>query len=289
MKRMIFICILIISLILISGCVSQTANPSSVTGPQPPAPGDPMVQSGRSSIALAFKTDEISTTSPEARDLFLNGLTSSTQYARYNDSLAFFDAALAIDRNFSEAWVAKGVALHNLGRYDEAINNYDRALALDPDDAGIWQVKAMTLRDWGKPNEAAACNQRAAALDPLGYPDHTGVGITTVQTPSCRGYLPPVPAGGDVWLGESCLNVSAGVSSGQVISWYNNGRNAGNAPPDASRIVYDSQNFSVNPDEFLGFEGNWYLGTTDTIAFVVRIPVLDTNSTSADSSVTPSP
>ena len=84
-------------------------------------------------MAIAFKIDEISTSSPEAKDMFIKGLTYSTQYAQYNESLSYFDAALVIDPGFIEAWVAKGVALHNLKRYDEAIKNYDKALAINPD------------------------------------------------------------------------------------------------------------------------------------------------------------
>lgn len=166
MRRMIFLSIRFVFLTLVAGCTSQTPNPPLINGPQPPAPGDPSIHSGGSALAVAFKTDEISTTSPEAKDLFNKGLTYSTQYARYNESLAFFDAALAIDRNFSEAWIAKGVALHNMKRYDEAIKNYDRALEINPRDAGTWSVKAITLRDWGKPEEAAECNRQAAELDP---------------------------------------------------------------------------------------------------------------------------
>ncbi|MDO8872693.1 MAG: DUF3821 domain-containing protein [Methanoregula sp.] len=268
MRQMIFLSILFVSLILIAGCVSQTTNPL------PPAPGDPSVHSGGSALAIAFKTDEISTTSPEAKELFLEGLTYSTQYARYNESLAFFDAALAIDRNFSEAWIAKGVALHNMKRYEEAINNYDRALAINYGDAGTWSVKCITLRDSGKTAEAAECNQRAGEYD-AGYRNNPGAAITPVRTESCDGYLPPVQPGGDVWIGESCLNVSTGVASGQVISWYKNGH-PGNATPDASRIVRDAQNFFADPGEFLGYEGTWYVGTMDKVAFVVRVPILNT-------------
>ncbi|WP_321507091.1 tetratricopeptide repeat protein [uncultured Methanoregula sp.] len=166
MRRMIFFTIVFVSLCVIAGCVSPTANLPPMTGPSPPNPGDPSVQYGGSAIAVAFKTDEISTTSPEAKEQFIKGLKYSTQYARYNDSLAFFDAALAIDQNFSEAWIAKGVALHNMKRYDEAIKNYDKALEINPDDAGAWSVKSMTLRDWGKPQEAAESSRRAAELDP---------------------------------------------------------------------------------------------------------------------------
>ena len=179
MRRVIFIGIIIVSLILVAGCVSQTTNPPQMNGPF----GDPSVHSGGSALAISFKADEISTISPEAKEQFIKGLTYSTQYARYNDSLAFFDAAISIDRNFSEAWIAKGVALHNMKRYDEAIKNYDKALLINPDDAGAWSVKAITLRDSGKPAEAAESSRRAAELDP-GYQNPPGVPVTQVRTQS---------------------------------------------------------------------------------------------------------
>jgi hypothetical protein len=67
------------------------------------------------------------------------------------------------------------------------------------------------------------------------------------------------------------------VSSGQVISWYKNGH-PGNATPDAKRIVRNALNFFADPGEFLGYEGTWYVGTTDKVAFVVRVPILDTQN-----------
>ena len=137
-----------------------------MSGPSPEVPEGSQVVYGGRSIALSFNKDELSTSSPEAKELFIKGLTYSTQYARYNESLGYFDAALAIDRNFTEAWVAKGVALHNMHRYDEAIEHYDKALALSPGDAGIWSLKGMTLYDEGKFEQAAECERRAAELDP---------------------------------------------------------------------------------------------------------------------------
>jgi len=163
---MFFVSILFVSLVLAGGCISQTVNPLPMTGPPLGTPGGHPEQYGGSALAIAFKSDEISTTSPKARELFLKGLTYSTQYARYNESLEYFDAALAIDQNFTEAWVAKGVALHNMKRYDEAIKNYDKALAINPNDTGTWSVKAIALRDWGKPEEAAECNRRASEINP---------------------------------------------------------------------------------------------------------------------------
>ncbi len=134
--------------------------------PPPSFSGESRVQYGGTSVAVAFERNGISSSSPEAKEQFLQGLTLLTQYGRYNESLLYFDAALALDQNFTEAWVAKGVAFHNLKRYDEAIRSYNRALALSPGDAGTWHLEGVTYADAGKPERAAECNRRAAELDP---------------------------------------------------------------------------------------------------------------------------
>lgn len=149
------------------GCISTTISPPPLSGPPPVIPGGPVTDYGGSAIAISFKNDEISTSSPEAKELFTRGLANLTQYGQYNESLHYFDAALAIDPDFTEAWIAKGVALHNLKRYDAAIACYNKSLEiLDPPDAGTWHLKGMAFRDWGKYEEAAECNRRAAELDP---------------------------------------------------------------------------------------------------------------------------
>jgi tetratricopeptide (TPR) repeat protein len=104
--------------------------------------------------ALTVSTDGISTSSPESRELFIKGLTTSTQYARYNESLEYFDRALMLDQNFTEAWYAKGVALHNMMRYDEAIHCYNRALAIDPGNAVVVSLKKAAEVDWDRQNES---------------------------------------------------------------------------------------------------------------------------------------
>jgi len=149
------------------GCISTTISPPPRPGPPPAIPGGSVTDYGGSAIAISFKNDEISTSSPEAKELFTRGLTNLTQYGQYNESLHYFDAAIAIDPDFTEAWIAKGVALHNLKRYDSAIISYDQSLELSgPPDAGTWHLKGMAFRDWGKNEEAAECNRRAAELDP---------------------------------------------------------------------------------------------------------------------------
>jgi tetratricopeptide (TPR) repeat protein len=163
---MVFFSILLTAACFTGGCISP-AEQSITAIKQPSALSNgPQVNFGGTALAIAFREDEISTTSPVAKERFLTGLTYLTRYAQYNESLVYFDAVLAIDQNFSEAWVAKAVALHNMKRFDEAITCYDRALALAPGDAAVWHLKGTTLHDYGKLEESEECYRRAAERDP---------------------------------------------------------------------------------------------------------------------------
>lgn len=272
MQRAIVFCIFIVMLASVTGCIAGTG-PATPSSPREITP-DGSYHFGGGSIAISVNGDELSTHSAEAKELFIKGLTLSTQYAQYNESLEYFNRALALDPRFTEVWVSQGVAFYNLKRFDEANECYDRALAIDPSNEMVRTLKAMSLKDKGRLAKLVDCNpvaDRACA----GYLDNPGAAIDPACTHSCIGYGYVVPAGGDVYLGESCLDVSAAVSSGQVISWYSDGRRPGNGTPDATRIVNDAGIFFVNPDDFLGHEGPWYIGTTDSVAFVVKMPVLD--------------
>ena len=120
MRLVVFTSILLLFTCVTGGCISHTTSPPPIPGPPPGYTGETGANYSGTSIAIAFKGDEISTRSPEAKELFLKGLTNLTQYGQYNESLHFFDAALLIDPDFTEALMAKGVAFHNMRRYDEA-------------------------------------------------------------------------------------------------------------------------------------------------------------------------
>lgn len=166
MRRLFLFSILVIIFSLAGGCISPTENTAPDTNQLPSISSTSAINFSGSSLAIAFKSDEISTTSPAAKERFLTGLTCLTQYGQYNESQQYFDEALMIVPGFSEAWLAKAVAFHNLHRYDDATLCYDRALALTPRDAAIWHLKGVTLRDNGKAEESAECYRRAAELDP---------------------------------------------------------------------------------------------------------------------------
>jgi tetratricopeptide (TPR) repeat protein len=173
MKRVPFFCVLLVVMAITSGCIAGTGNPAVSPGrPDSPAPGTAMT-SGGGVIAISVNADAISTSSPEAKVLFIQGITASTQYARYNESLANFDQALSIDPGFTAAWYAKGVALHNMNRYDEAVMCYDRALVLDPQNSAVWSLKGKALDGSGRHTEAAGCYKKATGLDSRYSPSQT--------------------------------------------------------------------------------------------------------------------
>jgi tetratricopeptide (TPR) repeat protein len=153
------ISICLVLVLLTSGCTGVTGDQTIPPPPPGTGPDSAYAWSGRS-IALAVSTDGISTSSPEAREWFFKGLTASTQYARYNESLDYFDQALRIDPDFTEAWYAKGVALHNMMRYDEAIQCYNRALVIDPGNATVMSLKKAAQGDRDRRNESIQATEK---------------------------------------------------------------------------------------------------------------------------------
>jgi tetratricopeptide (TPR) repeat protein len=62
-----------------------------------------------------------------------------------NESITYFDKALAMDPNDVESLNGKGVALANLGKYCEAIKYFDKALTIKPSYATALDNKQKTL------------------------------------------------------------------------------------------------------------------------------------------------
>src|SRR5579872_1620502 len=85
---------------------------------------------------------------------------------RYEEAVAAYGRALALDENLAWVWYKKADVLQRLKRYEEALAAYDRALALDPNDAGAWNDKGVTLMLSKRYDEALETLDRALALDP---------------------------------------------------------------------------------------------------------------------------
>lgn len=91
-----------------------------------------------------------------------------------------------------------------------------------------------------------------------------------------------IPAGGEVFLGEQGLDITAGVGANNEIAWFPSTAQLNAATPEKIIDVSTTKtNFYINPTEFASRTGNWYswapgltVGTT-TLAFRVTEPRLD--------------
>ncbi|HEX9413121.1 MAG TPA: tetratricopeptide repeat protein, partial [Ktedonobacterales bacterium] len=56
----------------------------------------------------------------------------------FEEALAAYDHAIAIQPDYASAWRNKGSLFRSQRRYDEALAAYDRALQIEPDYAYAW-------------------------------------------------------------------------------------------------------------------------------------------------------
>jgi tetratricopeptide (TPR) repeat protein len=66
----------------------------------------------------------------------------------------------------AEEWYQRGETHHTMGRYEEAVAAYDRAVAIDPGYAGAWRNRGLTLSLLKKVNESEESFSRALCLAP---------------------------------------------------------------------------------------------------------------------------
>lgn len=95
---------------------------------------------------------------------------------RHTQALASLDAALRLEPRNSSVLMARGVALQALGRYIEGEADLDAALALQPLSAFGLQLRGELRRKLGKHNEAIADYNQALAIAPRYVPALAGRG-----------------------------------------------------------------------------------------------------------------
>jgi tetratricopeptide (TPR) repeat protein len=81
----------------------------------------------------------------------------------YEEAVAAYDQALALNPNESEYWREKGILLAILKRSEEAVSTLNHALATTPTDKETWWWKGMALASTN-PEEAFDAFQRAAEI-----------------------------------------------------------------------------------------------------------------------------
>lgn len=96
---------------------------------------------------------------------------------RFEEALAEYDTAVALDPALAAAHNSRGVALRNLARWEDALESYERAIALQPRDALTWHNKAVVLWHLGRHEEQLVAAEQALHLNPRLDKAHNSRGL----------------------------------------------------------------------------------------------------------------
>lgn len=87
-----------------------------------------------------------------------------------------------------------------------------------------------------------------------------------------------ISVGGEVFLGEKDLDITAAIGSSTQIAWWQPGTNSQTEQPADIEQVTNAKAFYVSPDIFVGKTGNWYKwpkGNETELAFAIKEPALN--------------
>jgi tetratricopeptide (TPR) repeat protein len=83
---------------------------------------------------------------------------------RYEEAVAAYDQAIALDQGYAEAWSRRGLTLAFLGKVTESEDSFSRAISLTPDDAEIYYNQAHARNMTGNRAGALESLDRAVSL-----------------------------------------------------------------------------------------------------------------------------
>lgn len=106
-----------------------------------------------------------SATSLQAIDAYNQGVDLA-QEGQFPEALTAVDQALAMDPNFTLAWVTRAGILTATGNFTEALEATDRAIALNPNQSEAWTNRASALIQLDRNTEALESADRAIEIDP---------------------------------------------------------------------------------------------------------------------------
>jgi tetratricopeptide (TPR) repeat protein len=96
----------------------------------------------------------------------LRNAMSQQTAGRHESALTSIEEALAIQENYIDAWLMKGVLLGKIGKCNEAIKCYDKALEIDEDNTDAWRLKGATYSSIGLFDKALDCSLKAVDASP---------------------------------------------------------------------------------------------------------------------------
>lgn len=87
-----------------------------------------------------------------------------------------------------------------------------------------------------------------------------------------------IPAGGEIFIGESGLDITPGIGDSTHIAWWYSSSDSEYDQPDDIQTITNPKSFFVDPDIYLGKEGKWFQWNNNAkgpLALFIRDPELD--------------
>lgn len=109
---------------------------------------------------------------------FNKGALVST-YGNNKAAVQYFQKAIALDPNFSEAYFSQGISYGQLGEYAKAVAQINTALKMQPQNGMYYYGRGRVYLLWGDKAKAMEDFKKAAELgdeDALNYLDYIGEG-----------------------------------------------------------------------------------------------------------------
>jgi tetratricopeptide (TPR) repeat protein len=114
-------------------------------------------------------------------EIFNNKGVALFELNRYEEALAAFDQALTIKSDQYEAFLNRGNALFELNRYEEALAAFDQALTIKPDDYKVLNHQGVVLLNLGRYEEALAALKHSISLEPSKYEAFINKGLVLTK------------------------------------------------------------------------------------------------------------
>ena len=99
---------------------------------------------------------------------------SLARRGEYSEALKFFNRAVEIEPQCSDAWYQRGCCYGDLHNHEKAIDDYDKAIEIDPGNEKAWIGKANSLMMMGREVDAFKYLNRARTLRGDWSNDSTG-------------------------------------------------------------------------------------------------------------------
>jgi serine/threonine protein kinase/Flp pilus assembly protein TadD len=112
----------------------------------------------------------------------LGNAFSRTTPPRWEQAVAYYQAALAVRSRDYGVWTNLGKALEARGRNAEALRCFRQATRVDPKRAMVWFNLGNHLRDNGESAEALSCYRQSLALDPNDADAWNNLGVACSNT-----------------------------------------------------------------------------------------------------------